>query len=165
MYGACEITHIAANRLAYMLVPMKHLGAISISFVALTAAVVLLSTPKASAYAMEVRHEIIITARVLPNHYVTVDHSGEIIKIVSNTTEDVTPNVYLHEVKQGHERELTPELYAAYRELVQPGSSRVGTLYERPEPVGAPPQYASRLSAFVNMPLATLLTWTTSGRL
>ena len=94
-------------------------------------AVPVIGNATTSAQRFVVSEPIYITARVLPTHTVIVNEQGIITEIISNTTEDVIPKVFVNESLKENERPLTPEIYEQYKDLVSPGESRIGTLYER----------------------------------
>jgi hypothetical protein len=74
--------------------------------------------------------EIKVTA-VVPGHIdIVVNSRGDIIEVFSNTTEDVTPQVYLLEASPQNKRELTSATYDKYRKIVPGGSVKYGKLFE-----------------------------------
>jgi hypothetical protein len=70
-----------------------------------------------------------VRAQILPKVTVIVNQAGSIIKIMSNTTDDVSPSFYLGSDQQGQEIASTPELSEGYRTLVPLGQNRIGVLY------------------------------------
>lgn len=96
-------------------------------------AVVTLSIPIAtvSAQTTSPTNTIIVTAQILPNHYVTIDQYGNILEISSNTDQDVTPRVFVNSVEKANEVPLTDDVFVFYRDLVPTGSSKVGVLYKQ----------------------------------
>ncbi|MDB5184819.1 MAG: hypothetical protein JWN38_627 [Candidatus Saccharibacteria bacterium] len=93
----------------------------------------LVATRPASADTVSVTQRVIIRAVILPATYVTVDSQGHILRIDSNTTEDINPFVYENTVKPGNQRPLTPAIMNAFRQLVPLGKNHVGVLYQRPQ--------------------------------
>jgi hypothetical protein len=106
---------------------------------ALGLGVLMLDTGQASAQApLETRsvvQELKVTARVAPVRHIIVDRTGQIIRITSNTPEDVRPQVFLLDSRPANVRPLSDETYRAYRSLVPAGTARYGVLYERGLPV------------------------------
>jgi hypothetical protein len=75
--------------------------------------------------------ELHVTA-VVPGHRdIVLDLHGNIQKIYSNTTADVTPTVYTLEISDTNRQLLTDELFEAYRRLVPEGTAKYGVLYNR----------------------------------
>lgn len=98
------------------------------------------SIPAASVSAASVPTEAItqklyVTALVPHHRDIIIDYRGDIIEIVSNTTKDVTPDVYLMEVADANKRPLTAELLHQYRSHVPEGSGNAGVLYQRGLPL------------------------------
>lgn len=77
------------------------------------------------------KQQLRTSGKVLPAQHIVIDEKGEVIKIFSNTSEDVTPKVYLAEIASGNKRSLTPQILERYRELVPPGSAEPGILYQK----------------------------------
>ena len=78
-----------------------------------------------------ITQEIRVTARVLPQRHVIIDASGTIIKITSNTVEDVMPEVFVNIDTSANKRSLTPIVYRQYRNHVPVGTTKSGVLYDR----------------------------------
>lgn len=77
------------------------------------------------------KQQLHTTARVLPAQHIVVNEQGAIVEILSNTTEDVLPKVYLNRISKNTEQPLTPAIHEQYRLLVPKGASRVGVLYRK----------------------------------
>jgi hypothetical protein len=77
------------------------------------------------------KQQLHTSGRVLPGHSVIIDNKGTIVEILSNTTEDVVPKIYVRVISAQTETALTPTLYDTYRSLVPRGKSRVGVLYRK----------------------------------
>jgi hypothetical protein len=75
-------------------------------------------------------NQVKVTGVILPAQHVIVDEQGIIIEILSNTTEDVMPTVYVNKLSKENIRALTPNIYQQYRRIVPAGHSRVGRLYK-----------------------------------
>lgn len=84
-------------------------------------------SPQPSAGA--VVQEVHVTAIVPPMRHIIISTTGQILRITSNTAQDVTPVVYIGNDIQTNERPLTQALFERYRELVPSGSDKVGVLY------------------------------------
>ena len=91
-----------------------------------------------------------ITAVILPVRYILLNKQGEIITIISNTTTDVTPKVYMASF-QSPELPLTPALNKQYLQLMSGlQTTRFGTIYSRPTNQAARATYLSRLSSYIS---------------
>ena len=77
-----------------------------------------------------ITQEIRVTARVLPQRHITIDATGAIIKITSNTVEDVKPEVFTNIDTPANKRNLTPEIYRQYRSRIPAGTTKSGVLYD-----------------------------------
>lgn len=97
----------------------------------LTFVVILGISGSVEARTVSVSQRVTVTAVVAPASYIVIDDNEKIQRIDSNTSQDVTPKVYIGSVAAGNERELTPAIYAAYLREVPKGANRVGTLYQR----------------------------------
>lgn len=75
---------------------------------------VLLFTPSVSA---ATSGETVITARVMPVRHVVINKEGTILRVVSNTSEDVSPIVHLGSF-EGPEVTMSEEARATYDRLV-----------------------------------------------
>ena len=75
---------------------------------------VLLCTPPVSA---ATSGETVITARVMPVRHVVINKDGMILRIVSNTSEDVSPIVHLGSF-EGPEIALSDEARGSYDRLI-----------------------------------------------
>jgi hypothetical protein len=76
-----------------------------------------------------ITQELHVSARIPAHRDIILDVSGRIIQISSNTSEDVTPQVYLLEGTPKNRRPLTAELYKEYRRSVPEGTAKYGVLY------------------------------------
>jgi len=76
-------------------------------------------------------NQLKVTGVVLPAQHVIVDERGMITEILSNTEKDIMPTVYAHSLAKSNIIEMTPDIYAQYRQLVPEGQSQVGVLYKR----------------------------------
>src|SRR5689334_4660334 len=74
--------------------------------------------------------ELHVKAEVLEHRDIILDNRGQILRIISNTLQDVTPVVYVSDTIPENQRPLTDELYQQYRRLVPEGTAKYGTLYE-----------------------------------
>lgn len=90
--------------------------------------------PAPAAHTVTVTQELHITAIVPAHRDIILDTAGNISKIISNTPEDVTPDVYLLDTIPANKRPLTDDLYKQYRKLVSYGTAKYGVLYQRPLP-------------------------------
>lgn len=77
------------------------------------------------------KQQLRTSGQVLPAQHIVINEKGEITQILSNTSEDVMPKVYLKEIASGNERSITPEIQERYRQLVPPGSAKPGILYQK----------------------------------
>ncbi len=102
---------------------MKYLGALVAGI--LVAATLGSGTPVA-AKTISVSDEITIQSRVLPRQSIIVNDKNQIIKIISNTTEDLMPKVYRNVIDSENELMLTEDLLKQYRSLVPLGTSQPG---------------------------------------
>jgi hypothetical protein len=122
---------------------MKYLGAI---FVLVIIAAFALPTEHATAEPMQVSGgQIRVLARVLPTHYIIVDHQGIITEIASNTDGPATPRVFLTDVALGQEQPYTSAVQEQYETLVPNGLGHIGILY----------RYSSLLPLFNRQPVPT----------
>ncbi len=119
----------------------------SITMLALMLLIASVYSDQASAATLSASQQITVTGRVPPMINIIVDQSGQIIEITSNTTDDVTPNVYLLSLTAGNQRALTTPLYKEYRAHVPAGTRQYGILYKRSPPV------ATRNLALAFMPM------------
>ena len=79
--------------------------------------------------------QINIQAVVLPARSIILDQQGHISQIVSNTADNVTPNVYRGSVAAGREAALTAQLLTQYNSLLaQVARPGPGVLYRQSEP-------------------------------
>ncbi|MGH9856501.1 MAG: hypothetical protein ACRD4B_01535, partial [Acidobacteriota bacterium] len=108
---------------------MRRLGVLPVLLAILLSLVMFSGTAKAQSPTYN--NQIQVTGIVLPAQHIIIDRQGNIIEILSNTGKDVTPKVYLNNISKESIRELTPEIYERYQELVPKGHSHVGTLYKR----------------------------------
>jgi hypothetical protein len=92
---------------------MRFLGVL----LALVSVLTFTVTAPVSAGTISVTQTITVTARVLPKRSIVVNDKGQMTKIYSNTTENVTPKVYLNDVP-GEARSLTPELLQQYYQVI-----------------------------------------------
>lgn len=103
-----------------------------VSFAALIIMVfTVLPAPTVSADAASDKEHLHTSGRVLSAHHVVINEQSEIIEIVSNTTEDVNPKIYLNKISKELELSASPEVLERYRQLVPAGSSKVGVLYRK----------------------------------
>lgn len=103
--------------------------------------IVAIGAPAVSAQSYEYivsNDQLDVTGRVIPVQSVIINNEGAIIQILSNTTEDVEPRVYLNQINPDSRVDLTDKVRDEYRKLVPAGSAKVGTLYDissQPRPV------------------------------
>lgn len=83
---------------------------------------------------VSVTQELHVTAKVAPKRRIVIDASGRITQIISNTTEDVLPDVFLYDIAPRNRQELTDRLYEEYRSHVPEGTAKYGILYDRADP-------------------------------
>jgi len=82
--------------------------------------------------APQITQEIHISATVPDRRHIILSPAGNIIKITSNTPNDVMPEAFVRDDTPENQVPLTPELLAAYRKLVPVGTAKYGILYEQP---------------------------------
>lgn len=87
-----------------------------------------------SAKTISITQTITITATVAPARSIVINDKGEMIKIYSNTTENVTPRVYLNDVP-GEARPLTPGLLKQYKQVMSQQKNVVGVAIPVEPPV------------------------------
>lgn len=107
---------------------MRYLGAVSVFIFALSAG--FLKAVPASATTISASGEITITARVADAHYVIVDSQDNILEIISNTTQTVTPKVFRGST-DSHEIPLSKGVHEQYRQLTESKQGVIGTLYKK----------------------------------
>jgi sugar (pentulose or hexulose) kinase len=113
----------------------------------------LMTAPAEAAFNPE--NKLYVYGRVLPTHYVVINAQGNILQIISNTTEDVTPRVYIERITKETEVPLTDEINQAYQKEVPKGSSKVGILYEnKPQ---SEPQAVVRTAGYLLIKVNTAL--------
>lgn len=113
--------------------------------------------------------EIKVTA-IVPHHRdIIVDLRGEIIRITSNTPQDVTPDVYLLEISGSSKQPLTESIYEQYRRHVPEGTDSYGVLYDASARVAGSPGSIQSLLSGGGAPsggsLSGAVGWSVSGRL
>jgi hypothetical protein len=81
--------------------------------------------------------ELHVSAKVLPMRHIIVDPTGQIIEITSNTSQDVTPQVFESSDKPENQRPLSDEIYQSYQRYTSAGNSKPGILYQRVQEVTA----------------------------
>lgn len=74
--------------------------------------------------------QITITAKVLPARYIVLDENEQIRKIISNTDEDVSPQVYKDSVKVGNETVANPQALAQYQKIIDSAPQKIGVIYD-----------------------------------
>lgn len=109
---------------------MKQMGRLTSLIAALL--LPLLISGQALAAANSITQELTVTAVVPAHRDIITDRNGDIVRITSNTKDDVVPDVYLEDTIPENKRPLTAELYAQYRDHVPEGTARYGVLYTRP---------------------------------
>lgn len=110
---------------------MRILGSLFIVAVAMLLPVLMGSTVLAKPVSVN-GGQIKVQAEVLPAHKIIVDDTGMIIRIFSNTTEDIPePRVFQDSLESTNERPLSEEIRKEYSRLVPSGKSRIGVLYDR----------------------------------
>jgi hypothetical protein len=85
----------------------------------------------AHAEELSVTQEIHVQATVPDRRHIILDPSGRIIRIISNTPNDVAPEAFVGDDTPDKQVPLTPELYRDFRKHVPVGTSKAGILYER----------------------------------
>jgi hypothetical protein len=109
---------------------MKRFRGIFASFVA---AIFIVLPISASADTLSQTVIVTVRATVQPARYIIVDNHGTIQSIISNTSEDVTPTVYLGSIKQENAVPLSPQTLESYRQIVEGlHATGPGVLYRRP---------------------------------
>ena len=83
------------------------------------------------AEAVPPKQQLHTSGRVVASQSIIVDDQGTIIQILSNTTEDVVPKVYLLTIGSSTQQPMTADIFAQYRKHVPEGKSRVGVLYQK----------------------------------
>ena len=108
----------------------------------------------ASAQTLSVTQEITITARVLPARSIVVNDKGQMIRIYSNTDENVTPMVYINKAP-GEQTALTPKLKKQYQAVLAQHKNLIGIAIEVPLP--ARPVADTDLSSFLRKTVSIVL--------
>jgi len=85
--------------------------------VAIAIGVLAFTSPVSAAAPTVAGGETVITARVMPVRHIVVDHEGVIQRIISNTTENVTPIVHLGSA-EGEEVVFTTDVKQRYESLI-----------------------------------------------
>jgi hypothetical protein len=91
----------------------------------------ILPSSTVSADAVGGKEHLHTAGRVLPAHHVVINEQNEILEIISNTTEDVNPRIYLNKISKERELPANPKVLEQYRRLVPSGTSNVGVLYRK----------------------------------
>ncbi len=87
-----------------------------------------------------------MNGRVLPTHFVIINEDGDILQIISNTTEDVKPRIFVDKIAADTEVPLTDDVYVFYQYYVPPGTSKVGVLYKSNPPLISTVSILNRIS-------------------
>ena len=85
----------------------------------------------ADASTITVEQELTVTAKILPKRMVLVDPAGHIQSVVSNTSEDVMPEIYRGSISPDNRIDSDDRIMADYRRLAKPETAKAGVLYER----------------------------------
>lgn len=117
---------------------MRYIKRVAIILLAL--AVPLLYSGSSQAAPTSVTQELKVTARVLPARQVILDQRGDIIRITSNTPEDIMPTVYISNDIPSNRIPLSESTYIEYRKYVPVGTAKYGVLYENLNPAFSPPK-------------------------
>ncbi|GEM_PF-4891728 len=97
--------------------------------------------------------ELHVTAKVLPMRHIIVDPTGQIIEITSNTSEDVTPQVFESSDRPNNQRPLSDDIYRSYQRYTSAGNSKPGILFQRIQAITAA-KTSSPLTVFGAIKLA-----------
>lgn len=89
------------------------------------------ASPMAPGSTSSITRELRVRALVPGHRDIILDLSGRISKIISNTPEDLTPDVYLLDTIDENQQPLTDSLLQEYRKLVPVGTAKYGVLYDR----------------------------------
>jgi hypothetical protein len=103
-----------------------------------------------------ISRELHVKARVLGHRDIVLDLGGNISKIISNTPDDVTPDVYSLDTVAENQQPLTDELMREYRRLVPAGTAKYGILYDRQAAAARTTAISSIVSTPANKPTLTL---------
>lgn len=113
------------------------------------AGMVLFAGISASAETITKSGKINVKARVIPAHTIVIDEQGEVVRITSNTSEEITqPRVFMVQIAAGNEKPLTDDIYKEYRRLVSPRQGKPGTLYDRSDWITQSQRQPTLLSLF-----------------
>lgn len=85
-----------------------------------------------------VTQELKVTARVLTVRHIILNQQGDIIRITSNTLEDIVPTAYISNDASSNRIPLSDSVYSEYRVYVPIGTAQYGVLYENLNPVFSP---------------------------
>lgn len=107
----------------------------------------------AAAENVSVTQVITVTAVVAPMRSIVVNDQGQMIKIYSNTDQDITPKVYLN-TAPGPQKTLTPELQAQYAKIISTKKNLIGV--EIPVSPPKTTQLPSKLQAILGKTVSTL---------
>lgn len=100
----------------------KFLGALSL--------LVVLAMPAPVSAATQTKTDTLqVRAEVVSAQTIVIDEQSRILEIMSNSTEAVTPRVFLRQVDAANQLPLTPEIYRQYRLLVPEHTLKPGVLY------------------------------------
>lgn len=91
----------------------------------------LLATGSVQAAQKSNTQELSVTATILPMRHIVIDTAGRIVRITSNTRDDVQPQVYIGDDTPGNEQPINTSIMQSYRRLVPAGSQKIGVLYQR----------------------------------
>lgn len=84
---------------------------------AMVVGVTVFTSPVSAAVPTSSGGETVITAHVMPVRHIVVDHEGVIQRIISNTSENVTPIVHLG-TAEGEEILLTTDVKQRYESVI-----------------------------------------------
>ncbi len=111
----------------------------------------------AHARTISVSDDLYVEARVLERQTIIVDDDNQIITVMSNTTEDVTPRIYRNHAVAQNEIELTDEHMEQYRQIVPLGTSVVGIRHIY-KPIFTQPSVMTEQPAAADTKIVSLLT-------
>lgn len=101
---------------------------------AMVVSVMVFTPPVSAAIPTGSGGETVITARVMPVRHIVVDDSGVIQRIISNTSENVPPIVYLDSF-QGEQIPLTDDIRQNYDDAIAVLDMRHPADYVRKSPI------------------------------
>jgi len=103
-------------------------------FIAVVMGVMLSTSPVSAATPTTSGGETVIAAQVMPVRHVVVDSDGVILRIVSNTSENVAPHVYLGSFT-GAQISMTAEVNQRYENLIAKLDMQRPADYVRKQPL------------------------------